>query len=330
MRQAVSLLMAAAIASGQQAPSEQTVTIPVERQQAVKAWFDASVVTLGPGDSISLVVFEEPNLSKEWRVSESGELFLPMIGRVVAAGKTVSQLEGELKERYKTFIKDPQLTLFLSQLRSRPVTVSGAVRNPGIYQIEGGVTLYQSLALAGGVEAGGSTVTLTRRKSTGPLEISGARWAKDGSEMTVDMDLKNVLRGYGEEANIELHPYDVVHVTASADRMVFVAGEVNTPGAIQLRNSSWVYVSQALAMAGGPKQTGKLDKAIIFNRGENGDPPKMSLLDVKKIMEGKAEDKRLTEGDYLFVPTKTLLPTLAVVSALLSPAYTMTFILGRN
>ena len=307
----------------QQAPKS-----PDKQQQSVRAWFDASEVTLGPGDSIYLSVFEEEALSKEWRIAESGELYLPMIGRVVAAGKSIAALETELKERYKTYLTNPQLTVSLSQLRSRPVTVSGSVRAPGIYQIEGGATLYQALALAGGVEAGGSMVTLTRRKSSGEIPLSGSRWTKDGQEMAVDLNLRDVLRGYGADASLEVRPYDVIHVSASRDRLVYVGGEVNIPGTIQLVNSTSIYITQALAMAGGNKTSSKLSKTYVFNRGDGSQPPKMTIVNISKILAGKAEDYKLSDGDYFIVPYKGLIPTMSAVGSFTSPAAAVAMVLG--
>ena len=67
----------------------------------------------------------------------------------------MTELENDLAERFKQYVRNPVLTVAVAELRSRPVTVSGAVRNPGIYQIEGRVTLFQVLALAGGVDQAG-------------------------------------------------------------------------------------------------------------------------------------------------------------------------------
>src|SRR5579871_3297671 len=110
---------------------------------------------LGPGDVISVSALGEEELSKQWTISQSGEIYLPYVGPVNASGKTAAELEAELVQRLRRYLKNPMITVTVAELKSRPVTVNGAVKNPGIYQVAGGITLYQLLALAGGVEQAG-------------------------------------------------------------------------------------------------------------------------------------------------------------------------------
>jgi polysaccharide export outer membrane protein len=260
----------------------------------------------------------EEELSKHWTISQSGDLYLPYVGRVPGAGRSVTELENDLTDRFKQYIRNPVLSVAVAELRSRPVTVTGAVRNPGIYQIEGGVKLFQVLALAGGVEQAGSIIALIRQKSSGSINLPGAKWLNGGGEMSIELSLKDVLRADGPAAVLELCPHDVVRVERNRDRLVYIAGEVNTPGAIQLDTVNALFITQALALAGGYKSSAQMANAVLWSCCD-GDQPRMTRLNLKKILEGKDEDRKLHEGDYLLIPPRNaggILPTLISFSAL--------------
>lgn len=288
-----------------------------------------NTVALGPGDTIAIAALGEEELSKRWTVSQTGDLYLPYLGRVPAAGKTVAELERDLAERFKQYLHNPMLTVTVAELRSRPVTISGAVRNPGIYQIEGGVTLYQALALAGGVDQAGSTLTLTRQRGSGSINLPGAKWVNDGAEMLISLNLKEVLRAEGPVAGLEIRPHDVIGIERNRERLVYIAGEVNMPGAIQLETVNSLFVTQALAMAGGYKSTARLDKAIIWSCCDAERKARMTWVSVKNILEGKEEDRKIKEGDYLMIPPKSqrnIMANMATFAALASASGTLAVI----
>jgi polysaccharide export outer membrane protein len=290
---------------------------------------DPNSVALGPGDSIAIAALGEDDLSKRWTISQSGDLYLPYVGRVPAAGKTAAELEKELVERFGRYLRNPMLTVTVAELKSRPVTVSGAVRNPGIYQIDGGVTLYQILALAGGVDQAGSIVAVTRPKNSGSINLPHAKWVNGGSEMMVELSLKDVLHPDHPAGQLALQPHDTVGVEKGHGRLIYVAGEVNTPGAIQLDTADSLSVTQAIAMVGGYKNTAVLDKAILWSCCDDANKRHMALVSVKKILEGKEEDRELKEGDYLMLPPKVqrnIIANLASMSALVSAAASLAII----
>jgi polysaccharide export outer membrane protein len=286
-------------------------------------------VELGPGDSISIRVLDEDELSKDYRISEAGQLLLPMLGTVRAAGMTARQLEVDLRERYARFIQNPQLNVTVIELRSRPVTINGAVRNPGMYQLKGGSTLQEVLAMAGGVLSAGTTVSLTRKKASGIIEFPGAKWLQQGEAMMVTFNLQAVVTGAGREAGFVLRPYDSIYVSESSTRLVYVAGEVNHPGAVQLVASDAIPMTEIIAMAGGYKSSGRIDKVLLWSK-RGGGKGESTVVDLKDILRGKAEDRMLGEGDYVIVPPKGgLVPVMASVAAMLSPMTAVSVIIGR-
>src|SRR3954453_11987074 len=142
---------------------------------------------IGPDDTVTITALNVEEISKAWRVGGSGDLNLPMIGRIQAGGKTVEQLEGEISTRLKQYVRDPQVTLFVSDFKSHPITISGAVEKPGTLQVERPTPLFAVLAQAGGVKDAGPTVTITRQRENGELAFKGARQSADGRFSIVEV-----------------------------------------------------------------------------------------------------------------------------------------------
>ncbi|HLH20620.1 MAG TPA: polysaccharide biosynthesis/export family protein [Bryobacteraceae bacterium] len=263
--------------------------------------------TIGPDDTVTITALNVEEISKAWRVGPSGELNLPMIGRLKAAGLTADQLEAEIATRLKKFVVDPQVTVFVSDFKSHPVTVSGAVERPGVLQLEKPTPLFAVLAQAGGVKDAGPTVTLTRPIENGPIPVAGARDSKDGKYSILELPVEAVLRGNGEDANVEVRPFDSITVsTVKRPRLVYMAGEFNKPGAIELDTMDTVSLSKAIALAGGITHVAKPGRTLIRHIGANGQETAVAFVDIRKILDGKAKDLVLSDGDVVIVPSSSL------------------------
>jgi polysaccharide export outer membrane protein len=107
---------------------------------------------IGPLDVLKITVFQEPDLSAdEVPVDASGNILLPLIGQVTAAGRTGSQLSADIADRLGSrFLVDPQVSIIIVKSVAQRVTVEGSVEKPGVYQIEGSTSLLQAMALASG------------------------------------------------------------------------------------------------------------------------------------------------------------------------------------
>jgi polysaccharide export outer membrane protein len=124
--------------------------------------------TLGPDDQITLFVSDVDDLSnKPMRIDMKGNITLPMVGRVHAAGLTVDELRAAIEQRMKKFVNDPDVLITVTEYRSQPVSILGAVNTPGVHQLEGHKTLFEVLSAAGGIRSdAGNTVTITRESDT--------------------------------------------------------------------------------------------------------------------------------------------------------------------
>lgn len=109
---------------------------------------DASITPL---DRLAVTVFREPDLSVEdVAVDEGGKIILPLVGPVSAAGKSTELLSAEISNKLRQYLKSPQVAVTVKQAASRRVTVTGSVVQPGVYPLEGRLTLLQAVALAQG------------------------------------------------------------------------------------------------------------------------------------------------------------------------------------
>src|SRR6185312_11872985 len=110
---------------------------------------------IGPLDLLEVSVFRVPELSKTVKVTASGEIEMPLIGTVHAGGKTVAELETEIKTKLEAkYLQSAQVSVFVKEANSQQVTVDGAVTKPGLVVLNGQTTLLQTIAMSGGLAKG--------------------------------------------------------------------------------------------------------------------------------------------------------------------------------
>ncbi|HWQ03562.1 MAG TPA: polysaccharide biosynthesis/export family protein [Candidatus Nitrosotenuis sp.] len=255
-----------------------------------------SSYSIGPEDLLVISVLEAPDLSREVRVAADGTVGLPLLAeRVRLQGLTLSQAEELLVKKYKEagILNQPNITITVKELVSKPVTVAGAVRNPGVFQVSGESTLLRLLTQAGGFsEDAGGVVQVLRANSAQPLSVS----AED-------------LRSGKPEANMAVYGGDTINVPPAGS--VYVVGAVNKPGRYLLRgDGSEMSVLRVVAMAEDLKRTSRPDKAVLIRRDLSACPGgvcgpdalKQIPVDIKKILARKTPDVAVLPNDVLFVP----------------------------
>lgn len=300
MRRVLIVLLAGAALSSGQAPEEQP--LPAQAPNALAR--PAGSYELGPGDEITVRGVEMPEISdKPVRIDTSGFVSFPLIGRVRAAGLTVEELEASLAERLKAFLVHPELSVAVTDFRSQPVSVLGAVRSPGVYQLRGSATLVEVLSLAGGTvpEIAGSTVNISRRLAFGRIPLESARDDATGEFSIADVDLNALLRGTDPGANIFLKPHDVITVP-KAD-LVYVMGQVQRAGGFVLEDRAGMSLLEALSRAGGIAGVASPQNSRIL-RVRPGQAEREEIpVNVKAMLSGSVPDVMLQPDDILFVPT---------------------------
>ncbi len=219
--------------------------------QAAKAAGEDNTVLLGPGDQITIHAMFAPELSdKPVRIDEDGFIRLPLLGRVLAGGLRVEELATALRDKLGEYFKDPQVSLDVLEVKSLPVSVLGAVKSPGVYQIQGPKRLTEMLSMAGGPDQdSGYIVRVSRPIKMGPLPVTGQAPTTSGDFTVVEVNLPDLLDGKNLNSNIFIEPQDVITVPRA--KLVYVMGEVHRAGGFLLHEQESMGVLQAISMAEG-------------------------------------------------------------------------------
>lgn len=155
---------------------------------------------LNPGDVLEISVWKEEALQREVLVLPDGTLAFPLAGHVDAAGKTPSQIQGQVAARLEEYIPDPVVTVSVRSVSGNKVYVIGKVANPGAYVMAGPLDVMQALSLAGGL------VTFADEDGIRVLRRNGE------AQTAIPFAYNDVKRGRGLESNIVLERGDIVVV----------------------------------------------------------------------------------------------------------------------
>lgn len=238
---------------------------------------------LGVGDLIEMTVYDVPDLTTKTRISGTGDIYCPLIGSTHVAGLSTEEAEKLIEKRLSAFLKDPHVSLFVTEYASQGASLLGEVAKPGIYPVLGEHHLFDLISASGGLtEKAGNSATVTHRSDpNNPVTVLLSRNLSDHPE-----------------SNIKVFPGDTI-VVHKAD-IVYVVGDVGRPSGL-LMDASGLTVLQAVALAGGTTRTAKLSGAKILHKGPAGmiETP----VHLKKILQAKAPDLSLQAGDILIVPS---------------------------
>ena len=258
-------------------------------------------LVLGPNDRVAVQCVNAPEFPvTPLRIDGDGHITLPLIGRVKLAGLTVTEAERTITSDLSQFIRNPEVTLNVIESASQPVSILGAVNKPGSYQMEGEKTLAEAIGMAGGLRAdAGSTLTISRRKSAGPLPLPAAAKDTTGEFYTAEISLDDVVLSRKPALNIGTKPFDLISIP-KAD-IVYVVGEVRKPGGFPVTGHDGTSILQAIALAEGLGSTAAAKKAHIL-RHTNSESQEDIPVDVSAILAGKSKDVLLKANDVLFIP----------------------------
>jgi polysaccharide biosynthesis/export protein len=260
------------------------------------------VYHLGPGDEIKVHQSNAEELDgRAARIDDMGYATLPLVGRIKLGGTTLEQAESLLASRLSHLLVNPQPVVSISEYRSQPVSVLGAVNNPGVLQLQGRKTLMEMLSLGGGLrqDAGGEVV-ITRRLGYGRVPVSNESVDPSGRFSTARIDAAGLVKGTNPGDNIVILPQDVISVPGS--ELIYVTGDVHKPGSFPLRDSNGISVLQAISLAEGLGPQASAKNAKIF-RVRGGDQEKDEIrVDVSRILAGESRDFKMKPRDILFIP----------------------------
>lgn len=211
---------------------------------------------LAPGDAIKVNVYQNPDLSIETRVSESGVIRYPLVGNVNVGGLSIGEAENRIAQQLKArdILKQPQVNIVLLQVRGNQVSVLGQVQKPGRFPLETNtVRVSDMLALAGGVTPTGDDV----------LVVTGTR---NGQPFRKSIDIPTLFAGSRSQDDILLAPGDTLFVNKAP--MFYIYGEAQRPGYYRVERG--MTVMQALASGGGITPRGSQNRLRLTRTQPDG------------------------------------------------------------
>lgn len=234
---------------------------------------------LGPGDGLKISVFQNPDLTLETRITDTGLITYPLIGAVKIGGLTVPQAEQRIANALSTgnFIKQPQVSILIMQVRGNQAAVLGYVNRPGRYPLEQAqMRLTDLLALAGGVaEAGSDIVTLV-----------GLR---EGQPFKKQVSLSQAFSSGQPDVAFDTRVQDGDVVWVDRAPTAYIYGEVQRPGPLRLERG--MTLLQGLAAGGGLTARGT-DRGLKVHR-------KMADGQTQVLQPPMSETLR--DGDVVYV-----------------------------
>ena len=309
--------------SGEQPNNNQTLVISPNEDYLI-----------GKSDVLEIKVEDAPEISGIYRLNANGTFMLPVVGRVQAKDKRTEEVSAAIAGKLRGgYLINPIVSVLVRQSNSRAFFIQGAVRRPGIYQIEGQPSLLKLITIAGGLADNyGSTAFVMREKSSSgespangqqnPKETtinqtasSNTAAATDGGEGSDKYDLlraniNNLLRGNLDQ-NIIIEPGDIVHIPQTD--VFFVAGEVKSPGSFPLKDGTTL--RQAISLAQGTKFEGNADRGVIFREDRSGKRQEIAV-NIAAVMSGKKDDIDILPNDIIIVPnSKTKSVTKAILQS---------------
>ena len=274
---------------------------------------------IGPDDQLQVTVFGAPDLSQPVRVAADGDISLPLLGTIKAAGLTPRELELVLQALLRrTYMKDPQVTVTVTEMQSHSVSVLGAVKTPGVFQIRGTKTLLEMLSMAQGLSPDAGDAVLVMRGAgfdgAPPAENSGRKAGSAGATSdsaasadstkaetgnTIEISLNRLLDSGDTKYNVAIYPGDIVKVKAAG--IVYVVGDVTRPGGFPIQSNGHMTVLQAIALGEGIGPDADKKNTKIIRVAENGNQIELPIR-LNEILSGKATDPTLQPKDVLFIP----------------------------
>jgi polysaccharide biosynthesis/export protein len=214
------------------------------------------IIQLGPGDSVSIQVYGQPDMATTVYVSDDGTIPVPLAGPVQIAGLSPSEASKRIEKALKDgmFLVDPHVTLTVTVSRSQRVSVLGQVGKPGLYPIESNTTIFDLLAMAGGaLDTSSEEIFLLRTDASGTLQ-------------RYPINLKGLDSSKNAIPDQALRGGDSILVPKA--EQFYIYGEVTSPNKYRVEPD--MTVIQAIARAGG-----------VTPRGSE------RRVDIKRLVDGK-------------------------------------------
>ncbi|MEW6571211.1 MAG: polysaccharide biosynthesis/export family protein [Nitrospirota bacterium] len=267
-----------------------------QNNMGIQRTFAVSDYKIGPEDLLEIHVFQVNDLNTVVRVSATGQIKLPLIEKIEAAGLTVAELEALISQKLEKFVQEPVVSVFIKEYRSQQIAVLGSVKNPSVYYVTGQRYLLDLLSMAGGLSQDAGDVCILQRVGNRQKVNDGSE-AQNGENIEqIVIDLDALLMQGRMDLNLPLSSGDVIHVPEAG--IFFVDGAVNSPGSFKLKGK--MTFTQAISMARGLSYHA-IKSDIKLYRENDKQQRDVITIDYDDILDMKIPDIELKDRDIIIV-----------------------------
>ncbi|MCP3963512.1 MAG: SH3 domain-containing protein [bacterium] len=274
-------------------PPEQIAERQPRREEAVQV---RPAYSVGPADIVTVEVYDNADLCGDFTVDPSGSIDYPLLGQLRVAGMSIAEIEETLSELLeRDYLYEAIVTAKVKEHRSQKVEIHGDVGKPGIYYLDGPLSLLGLLASADGISGqlgNPASHRQARIAMTRPNGVPADHAETDGKEPAILLvDLHDLLIEGRQEADVPLADGYVIYIppVLTEDSTIHVLGEVNSPGPLPFEEG--ITVMRAITLAGGATKKAVVKKAFL-SREQEGE-----ILKVRVAL-----DDLLQPGDILTIP----------------------------
>jgi polysaccharide export outer membrane protein len=272
---------------------------------------DFAKLKIQPGFELAAQVYDEPDLSGQFRVGSDGNITLPLVGAVHVAGDTLSQAQDSVQQAFKTaqILTHPQVTLDITQYAPTLVAVLGEVSSPGRLQMLAPHSLLDVISFAGGETP----------LAGGEIEV---RHDEQGQVATTTYHYERSSNG-DSIAGVMVHDGDTVIVPRAG--IVYVLGQVTRPGGYLMQEDGKLDLAQAISMAMGTTLIASTKHVMVIRRKPDGTYVQFEVK-YSDMVHGKITPPALQAQDVVYVPNSKLKTGFADVQGILTAATSATII----
>ena len=286
------------------------------RQQRLEALAaeEEPIYRLNAGDAIEIRVYGHDDLSMTTRIGPDGTIGLPFIGQARLSGLTIGEGAEKIRAGIAPYVKNPVVSITLTEVQSETATIVGACMHPGVYGISNSTRLADIYAMAGA-----SAVRLYKGSDIDIADLDNSVVIRGDEILPVNVRLA-VEKG-DRLHNIRLRRGDYIHIAQSTESSVTVCGEVRSP--CRRVYTPGMGLLETLAEAGWIADS-HWSHIIIIRDGLVH--PRMYKVDIDGILAGRCQNIALKAGDIIYVPkddlseynvfVRKLLPTAQLYSLL--------------
>ena len=264
---------------------------------------------IGEGDLLMISVWGEKELSQTVKVRPDGKVTLPALGEIRAANMTPNELQTELTQKLRGIVKNPVVTVIVSEVTNNKVYVFGGGVSSGVYSLTQRTTLLQLLCQIGQQKpALGTTSTPAGAQANAQANAQAGAQIADLRNAYVIRNNKRIKQDFYDlfidgkmSDDIVIEPNDAIFIPAFRDRNVYVMGAVTTPKSIAFRDG--LTVVEALLEAGGFTKFAQQNSTVIYRKSDKKDNDIAIPVRVKDLMNDGdlRQNTRLLPGDYVVV-----------------------------